>query len=305
MYNVPDQTGRRIVVTGANSGTGKEAAKRLAAAGAEVVLACRSHERALVAHDEIVRLVPQARLEIRQLDLADLASVRRFAEDLRADGRPVHTLVNNAGVMAPPDRLLTRDGFELQWGTNFLGPFALTNLMLPLLLESERPRVATMSSAVAGFGSIRFRDLNWSQRYRPALAYAQSKLGNLLMGLHLAKAADERSWPLLSTIAHPGYTRTNLQAAGAALGSGRDTMLRRLTKVDLVPSQEVETGSEPLLYAAADPTAVSGRYYGPTGRFGSVGPTGEAAIYRRAKGPTLAASLWAVAESLTGTALPG
>lgn len=305
MYMVPAQSGRRIVITGANSGTGKEATRRLAAAGAEIVMACRSAERAEAARVEILQQVPGASLEIRLLDLSSLASIRAFADELIADRRPVHTLINNAGVMTPPERLTTADGFELQWGSNFLGHFALTMRLLPTLLEADRPRVATMSSGMAAFGSINFRDLDWQRNYRPERAYGQSKLGNLLMGLQLAKISTERGWPLTSTIAHPGYTRTNLQSAGAALGGDnrRATLTKRMTDLNVLPAQDVETGTEPLLFAAADPAAVNGTYYGPSGRFGMVGPTAPAKIYRSAEGPSLGSSLWAVAEAATGTSL--
>ncbi|OYO09375.1 short chain dehydrogenase [Enemella evansiae] len=304
MYMVPAQSGRRIVITGANSGTGKEATKRLAAAGAEIVMACRSAERAEAARAEILQQVPGANLEIRLLDLSSLASIRAFADELVADGRPLHTLINNAGVMTPPERLTTADGFELQWGSNFLGHFALTVRLLPTLLQAERPRVTTMSSGMAQLGSINFADLDWQRSYRPERAYAQSKLGNLLMGLQLAKLSTERGWPLTSTMAHPGYTRTNLQSAGAALGgSRRSTLTKRMTDLNVLPAQEVETGTEPLLVAAADPAAVNGGYYGPGGRFGLVGSTAPTKLYRSTEGPTLASSLWAVAEAATGTSL--
>lgn len=305
MYQVPTQQGRRIVVTGANSGTGKEAAKRLAAAGAEVVMAVRTPAKGEQAAAEIRAAVPGAVLDIRRLDLADLASVHAFADSIHHDGRPLHVLINNAGVMAPPDRLTTADGFELQWGSNFLGPFALTNLLLPTLLRADDPRVVTMSSGVAAMGRIHFDDLDWSRRYSPFGAYGQSKLANLLAGLHLAGVAAERGWALRSVVAHPGYTRTNLQTAGASLGSGRPTLMSRFTdRLDVVPSQEVETGAEPLLYATADPGAANGSFHGPSGRFGLIGPTAVQKPYRSAQGPSLARSLWAVAEDLTNTRLP-
>lgn len=305
MYEVPDQSGRRVVVTGANSGTGKEATKRLAAAGAEVVMAVRSLDRGETAAAEIRAAVPDASLEIRRLDLADLGSVRKFAESLISDGRPVHTLINNAGVMTPPSRLTTADGFELQWGSNFLGPFALTNLLLPHLLTADSPRVVTMSSGVAAMGRINFRDLDWERSYSAERAYAQSKLADLLLGMRLADVAAERGWSLVSAMAHPGYTRTNLQTAGAALGSGRPTMMYRLTeRFDHLPSQQPEAGAEPLLFAAADPSTVNGAYYGPNGRFGLVGDTARITIYRAARGPSLATSVWAVAAAATGTDLP-
>ncbi|MET1034684.1 MAG: SDR family oxidoreductase [Arthrobacter sp.] len=303
MYEVPPQAGRRFVVTGANSGTGRESALRLARAGASVVLGVRSPEKGESARASILREVPGADLEVRRIDLADLSSVAAFAAGLVADGRPVDTLVNNAGVMAPPRRMETADGFELQFGTNFLGPFALTNLLIPLLLESPSPRVATMSSAVSHIGKVRFGDLNWERGYRPMLAYAQSKLGNLLMALRLAEAAAAQGSPLMSTLAHPGYTRTNLQMAGASLGRDRP---RRSLPVEWggLRAQDVRTGAEPLLFAAADPGAAQGAYYGPSGPLGMAGPTRQTDLPRSARGATLAGSLWAVAEDLTGTRLP-
>ncbi|GAA2818729.1 SDR family oxidoreductase [Crossiella cryophila] len=303
MYQVPDQSGRRIVVTGANSGTGKEATARLAAAGARVVMAVRTPAKGEAARAEILARVPSARLEVRRVDLADLGSVRAFARELLEQGEPVHTLVNNAGVMAPPSRMTTADGFELQFGSNFLGPFVLTNLLLPLLLRADSPRVATMSSGTANFGRIHFDDLQFAGRYRPNLSYAQSKLANLLMARHLAAVATERGWDLLSTSAHPGYTRTNLQRSGPNLGRARQRTLFR-GDFTLLPSQGVTQGTEPLLFAAADPAAEQGAYYGPR-HLGLVGPTIKAGLPRSTRGVDLAASLWSVAERLGGASLPG
>ena len=196
MYAVPDQAGKLIVVTGANSGTGKEATRRLVAAGAHVVMAVRTVAKGEQAREEILATHPGAWLEVRRIDLADLASVAEFADGLIADGTPVDVLINNAGVMAPPTRMTTADGFELQFGSNFLGPFALTVRLLPLVLAAQAPRVVTMSSGVAGYGRIRFDDLQWKRGYRPNLAYAQSKLADLMLTLHLADlAARERLEP--------------------------------------------------------------------------------------------------------------
>jgi NAD(P)-dependent dehydrogenase (short-subunit alcohol dehydrogenase family) len=301
MYTVPDQTGRLAVVTGGNSGTGKEAARRLAAAGARVVLAVRTPAKGEQARDEILARHPRARLEVRRVDLADLASVREFAERLTADGTPLDLLLNNAGVMAPPTRMTTADGFELQFGSNFLGPFALTVLLLPLLLAARAPRVATMSSGTASYGRISFDDPQWEhRRYSPNLSYAQSKLADLMLTLHLAAVSRERGWNLLSTGAHPGYTRTNLQTAGASLGRDKPKW-SLLSNMTILPSQEVEQGAEPLLYAATSPDAVQGGYYGPGGRFGLVGPTSTAKVPRRAQDADAAARLWNEAERLTGT----
>jgi NAD(P)-dependent dehydrogenase (short-subunit alcohol dehydrogenase family) len=315
MYAVPEQAGKLIVVTGANSGTGREAVRRLAGAGAHVVMAVRTVAKGERAREEILAGphngdLAGARLEVRRVDLADLASVEEFADGLIADGRPVDVLVNNAGVMAPPARLATADGFELQFGSNFLGPFALTMRLLPLVLAAPAPRVVTMSSGVASYGRIRFDDLQWTRGYRPNLAYAQSKLADLMMTLHLAELATRNGWNLMSNGAHPGFTRTNLQTAGASLGRERPKRTPfngfGLLPPDftLMPSQEAAMGAEPLLYAAADPGAVNGGYYGPSRWFGLVGPSADARPPRRARDAATAARLWAEAERLTGTALP-
>ncbi|MFJ1596521.1 SDR family oxidoreductase [Streptomyces sp. NPDC088261] len=303
MYTVPDQTGKTAVVTGANSGTGKEAARRLAAAGARVIMAVRTPAKGERARAEIVADQPGAELEVRRLDLADLGSVQEFADGVLADGK-LDLLVNNAGVMAPPTRMVTADGFELQFGSNFLGPFALTLRLLPALLAAPAPRVATMTSGTAGYGRVRFDDLQWERRrYSANMTYAQSKLADLMLAVRLADVARERGWNLLSAAAHPGYTVTNLQSSGASLGRDRPkrSMLNSLT---FLPKQGVETGAEPLLYAATSPDAEGGMFYGPGGRFGLVGPTAPLRVPGRARDTTANERLWARAEELTGVALP-
>ena len=242
---------------------------------------------------------------MRILDLASLASVQTFADDLARDLTHLDTLINNAGVMTPPSRFETADGFELQLGTNYLGPFALTNRLLPLLLAAPAGRVTTMSSGMAAVGRIRFDDLQWTRRrYSPTRSYAQSKLADLLLARHLAHVSQQRGWALRSNAAHPGFTQTNLQTAGASLGS--DTVRHSsIGNLPFVPSQLPPEGAEPMLFAAADPRAVEDGYYGPTGRFGLVGPTGPVRLSRRMRDDDTAARLWAVAQDLTGTALPG
>ena len=305
MYVVPDQAGKLVVVTGANSGTGKEAARRLAEAGADVVMAVRAEAKGEQAREEILARHPGARLQVRRVDLADLASVREFADAMLADGMPVDALLNNAGVMAPPARMTTADGFELQFGSNFLGPFALTVRLLPLILAAANPRVVTMSSGLASIGRIDFDDLQWERRrYRANPAYAQSKLADLLLAEHLAAVATERDWTLMSMAAHPGFTRTNLQMSGPNLGRDKAKRSPYLFATRLgLPSQGVEQGAEPMLFAATSPDAVSGGYYGPSGRFGLVGPTALARPPRRARDLALAARLWTEAERLTDVTL--
>jgi NAD(P)-dependent dehydrogenase (short-subunit alcohol dehydrogenase family) len=304
MYSVPDQSGRRVVITGANSGTGLEATRRLAAAGAHVIMGVRTVAKGEQARDGILAQQPQAQLEVRRVDLADLASVAEFADGLLAEGTPLDLLVNNAGVMAVPTRMTTADGFELQFGSNFLGPFALTARLLPLLLAAPAPRVITMSSGVASMGRIRFDDLQSSRRYSANSAYSQSKLADLMLTEHLAALATERGWNLLSTAAHPGFTQTNLQTAGPSLGRDKPPLTPMRVVSRMLPSQQVDTGTEPLLYAATSPDAVNGGYYGPGGRFGLVGPTVTARVPRRARDAATAARLWAEAERLTGVSLP-
>src|SRR3984885_10983185 len=304
MYAVPDQAGKLIVVTGANSGTGKEATRRLAAAGARVVMAVRTVAKGEQARDEILARQPGAQLEVRRIDLADLGTVKEFADGLIADRTPVDVLINNAGVMAPPTRMTTADGFELQFGSNFLGPFALTMRLLPLVLSAPAPRVVTMSSGVASYGRIRFDDLQWERRYSPNLSYAQSKLADLMMTLHLAGRAAHNGWSLISNGAPPGFTRTNLQTAGASLGRDAPKRTPFNASFNPLPSQDVEQGAEPLLYAAADPAAANGVYYGPSRWFGLVGPTTVIRPPHRARDAATAARLWSEAEHLTGVLMP-
>ncbi len=305
MYVVPDQTGTLAVVTGANSGTGKEATKRLAAAGARVVMAVRTVAKGEAARAEILAEHPHAQLEVRRIDLADLASVQEFADGLTADEPHLDLLVNNAGVMMPPTRMTTKDGFELQFGSNFLGPFALTLRLLPLILAAPKPRITTMSSGAANGGRIRFDDLQWEHRYSSVAAYAQSKLADLMFSNHLAQLATDRGWPLLSNGAHPGFTRTNLQSTGPSLGRDKPSRwMDLLMRFAPLPSQDVEIGTEPLLFAATSPDAKPGAYYGPSGRFGMVGPTKLVTATKRSLDPEANARLWRTAEELTGVSLP-
>ncbi|MEU4603950.1 SDR family oxidoreductase [Kribbella sp. NPDC023972] len=306
MYVVPAQTGKLAVVTGANSGTGKEATKRLAAAGARVVMAVRTVAKGEAARAEILAEYPDAQLEVRRIDLADLASVHEFSDGLIADEPHLDLLVNNAGVMMPPRRMTTVDGFELQFGSNYLGPFALTLRLLPLVLAAPAPRIATMSSGAANVGRIQFDDLQWERRrYRAVGTYAQSKLANLIFSTHLAQVAADRGWNLLSVGAHPGFTRTNLQTAGASLGRDKPSLVSRLGyRFNPLPTQGVETGTEPLLFAATDPSVKSGEYYGPAGFGGLVGPTKLVKPTGRALDPAANARLWSESERLTGVSLP-
>lgn len=297
---IPDQTGTLTVITGANSGIGLGAAHRMAAAGAEVVLAVRNAAKGSAAASEIKAAHPDAVVSVETLDLSSLDSVAAFADRLLEHGRPIDILINNAGVMMPPGRHTTADGFELQFGTNHLGHFALTGRLLPLLRKANAPRVVTLSSSAARIGRINFDDLQGERRYRPTGAYGQSKLANLLFALELDRRSANNGWGIRSSAAHPGATHTNLQTTGPLMGkaSGRDGLAMRIGK--LLPIwQEVPQGCLPTLYAATSPDAVAGGYYGPDGPFEARGLPAPAKIPSRARDEQAAARLWRVSEELT------
>ncbi|MFE9689952.1 SDR family oxidoreductase [Micromonospora sp. NPDC005806] len=305
-FTVPDQSGQLAVVTGANSGIGLETARRLAAAGAEVILAVRNTGKGSAAAADLRAGTPGVRLRVEELDLSRLASVADFAGRLTAHGRPVDLLVNNAGVMAVPTRHTTADGFELQFGTNHLGHFALTGRLLPLLVAARRPRVVTLSSGTHHFGRIDFDDLQGERRYRAQRAYAQSKLATLMFADELQRRSDRHGWGLLSNAAHPGATRTNLQSAGPSLGRGR-TEIPFSTRLTMqIPGfwQDVDQGALPTLYAATSPGAIGGEYYGPDGPFGLTGQPAVAGKSRRARDASVAERLWRESERLTGVTYP-
>jgi NAD(P)-dependent dehydrogenase (short-subunit alcohol dehydrogenase family) len=292
---IPDQSGRRAVVTGANSGLGLQIARQLAHHGAAVTLAVRDTARGEEAADRIRADAPQAALEVARLDLADLASVREFAAGWSG---ALDLLVNNAGVMALPRRT-TADGFEMQLGTNHLGHFALTGLLLPALLERPGARVVTMSSGAHQMGRIRFDNLQGERHYQRWLAYGQSKLANLLFAFELARRAAMADRDLTSVAAHPGYAATNLQSQGARMdGSRAKAFVAELG--NRLFAQSDAQGALPALYAATMPDVAGGEYFGPDGIGGSRGYPTRAQTTKAARDPDLAARLWDVSEELTG-----
>lgn len=293
-----DLKGRRCVVTGASSGLGEATVRELARQRASVILAVRSRDRGEAALARLRAEVPGADLEVRLVDLSSLASVRALVEGLNTEGHPLDLLVNNAGIMRPRRRQVSADGFELQFATNYLGPFSLTLGLLPLLLKANAPRVVTVTSTAATTGSIHFDDLQFERRYRPFAAYAQSKLADLLFAERLATIAVERDWPLSSMAAHPGFARTNLFSAGASIGRARPR--RSILESRFLPAQSAEAGAEPLLLAATSPLAGNGAYYGPSRLFQSRGPATLVRLPRSARDPALAERLWRVSEQLTG-----
>ncbi|GAB2474838.1 SDR family NAD(P)-dependent oxidoreductase [Jatrophihabitans fulvus] len=284
--DIADQDGRTFVVTGANSGLGAAAARRLAEHGAHVVLACRNTDKGEAAAARMSPRTPGS-VTVRRLDLADLASVRAFADDLG----PVDVLVNNAGIMAVPQGR-TADGFESQVGTNFLGHFALTGLLLPTL----RDRVVTLSSGAHRIGRIALDDLNWERRrYRRWGAYGQSKLADLMLALELARRLERDGSPLRSVAAHPGYAATELQSHTETF---QDAVMGLANRVI---AQDADHGAIPTLYAATSPDAANGGYYGPSGPGEIRGAHPRpAATSRAARDEQVARRLWDRASELTG-----
>lgn len=306
---VPDLRGRFAVVTGANSGLGFGVAKRLAAAGAEVVMAVRDGAKGERAVAEIRREVSHAKLAISQLDLSSLDSVAALGERLTADGRPIDILINNAGVMAPPQRQQTRDGFELQFGTNHLGHFALTGHLLPLLRDAESARVVTVSSIAATQGKLDFGDVNAERDYRPMYSYGVAKLAQLMFAVELDRRSRLGGWGLLSNAAHPGLSKTNL-LSGASYGRAKPTVQARFTRLTwrVLPFMwlEVDEGIKPALFAAVSPDAQGGRYYGPRGFYETArGGVTFARVPRLARSEADMAQLWQLSERLSGVGYPG
>ncbi|GAA1288332.1 SDR family oxidoreductase [Saccharothrix xinjiangensis] len=303
---IPALSGKRAVITGASDGMGLGIATRLAAAGAEVVMPVRNPRKGEVAITTIRRAVPGAEVSLRSLDLSSLESVRALGDALREEGRPIHLLINNAGVMRPPNRQTTADGFELQLGTNHLGHFALVGHVMPLLRDG-RARVISQVSVAARRGGINWDDLNWERGYRGMRAYGQSKIALGLFGLELNRRSTAHGWGITSTIAHPGVAPTSLLAARPELGRGQDVpqvrLIRALSARGILLGT-VETAALPALMAATDPDAKPGALYGPSGPGNLGGPPAEQRLYPPLRGAEDAARVWRVSEELTKTAFP-
>ena len=297
---VPDLTGKLAVVTGASDGLGLGLADRLARAGAEVILPVRNPAKGAAALARIRAANPGATVSTRTLDLASLDSVAALGQTLRAEGRPIDILINNAAVMAPATRHTTDDGLELQFGTNHLGHFALVAHLLPLL-RAGHARVTTMSSFGARNAQLDWDDLQSERKYAPMRAYGQSKLAIMLFALELDRRSRAAGWGLVSNVAHPGLTATNLQASGPNLGrakqSSMDRWFKRLSRVGF-GVQTIETGVLPALYAATSPDAKGGAFYGPAGLAHLTGGATEQAVYRPARDTAAAEKIWASSERL-------
>jgi NAD(P)-dependent dehydrogenase (short-subunit alcohol dehydrogenase family) len=293
--DMPSQRGRTIVVTG-TGGLGYEDALALARAGADVIVAGRNPARGAEAVARIKVDVPGATIAFEALDLASLASVEAFGRRLAATQERVDVLVNNAGVMTPPRRQTTADGLELQFGTNYLGHFALTAHLLPLLTKGRNPRVVTLSSVAARQGAIDFDDLQSERAYKPMAAYAQSKLACLIFALELQHRSDLAGWDIASIAAHPGVSRTDLlhNAPGRFSPQG---LIRSLLPFLFQPAAQ---GALPTLFAATAPTAHPGGYYGPHRLSETRGHPTEARTPKAALDAPVADRLWRVSEELAG-----
>jgi NAD(P)-dependent dehydrogenase (short-subunit alcohol dehydrogenase family) len=291
--DIPDQTGKVAIVTGANSGIGYETALVLAQKGATVVMACRSLPKAEVAADEIRQANPSGSVEVMKLDLGDLDSVREFVTAFQERYDRLDMLINNAGIMVPPYGK-TAQGFETQFGVNHLGHFALSGLLLDTLLQTAQSRIVTVSSGAHNFGSIDFDDLNWERKaYQASPAYGQSKLANLLFTYELQRKLAAAGKDTIAVAAHPGWTETNLQQH-----SGVASFLNPMF------AQSQPMGALPTLMAATDPKVQGGDYYGPAGFMEMNGNPTKVDSNKRSKDQTVAARLWQVSEEAVGVTYP-
>ena len=302
---VPDLSGKRAVLTGGSDGIGLVLARRLAAAGADLVLPVRNLGKGQAAAAEIRARFPQARITVQQLDLSSLDSVAAFAAALVAEGRPVDVLVANAGVMTPPERRTTADGFELQFGTNHLGHVALVAGLLPLL-RAGRARVTTQLSVAANSGAVHWDDLQWERAYDARRAYSSSKIAAGLFALELQRRSEAAGWGISSNVSHPGVAPTNLLAARPEIGRPTESreirLIRRLSRWGILGTPE--TAALPALLAATSPDAAGGRFYGPS-RFQHLsGAPAEQPLYRRLRSAEDAKRIWQVSEQLAGVSFP-
>lgn len=303
---IPDLRGRRAVVTGGSDGIGLRIATRLAAAGAEIVLPVRNPAKGDAAASVIRDAAPGVRVRLAALDLSSLDSVAAFGASMHAEGHPIHLLVNNAGVMTPPERQTTADGLELQFGTNHLGHFALVGHLLPLL-RAGRARVTSQISVAANQGAINWDDLAWERSYNGARAYSQSKIAFGMFGLELDRRSERHGWGITSNLAHPGVAPTSLLAARPELGRAADT--RGVRVIRWASARGIllgtpETAALPALYAATSSEARARRLYGPKGLGHLGGAPAEQPIYSRLRSETDAARIWRLSEELTGVVFP-
>lgn len=302
---LPDLTGKRALVTGASDGMGLVMAQRLAAAGAEVIVPVRNRRKGEAALAAIRAAAPSATVTLRDLDLSSLATVAALGETLRREGDPVHILINNAGVMTPPARQTTADGFELQFGTNHLGHVALVAELLPLL-RAGRARVVSQISVAARSGSINWDDPNWERGYDGMKAYSQSKIAFGLFGLELHRRSVAGDWGITSVLSHPGVAPTSLLAARPELGRTGDTrevrVIRWLSAHGILAGT-VESAGLPALLAATSSEARGGTLYSPKGLGRTSGAPAEQPLYPTLRSESDAARMWDLSLRLTKTSI--
>lgn len=288
---IPDQKGRIIFITGANSGIGYETARALAQKNATVIMACRSLSKANEAKANIQKEIPKADLVVLELDLSDLASIHKCVETFKKSYDKLDVLINNAGVMATPYSK-TKQGFEMQIGTNYLGHFALSGLLLPLLYKVQGSRIVTLSSVGAKYGKIDLKDImSEHKKYKKYDVYSQAKLANLVFGLELARRLKAANSKTISIAVHPGGSPTNLQKTSGFL------MKHILTPL---LSQSADKAALPSLRAATDPKVLNGTYWGPTGFMNLKGYPGQAEVPKQANDTETGEDLWVMGEKLTG-----
>ena len=301
--DIPSQAGRLAIVTGATGGLGFETALGLARAGAEVILAARNEDKGKAALARIRSAYPAAKVDFEKLDLASLASVRAFTERIAAQRPAVDLLINNAAVMALPTRQTTADGFEMQFGTNYLGHFALTLQLLPALRRGQSPRVVNLSSLAHRRSTINFNDLQAEHKYSPMGAYGQSKLAMLMFAFELQQRSEEGNWGLISNSAHPGWARTDIMTNGPS-NAGLNGLLWSIPKlIFAVFAQTAAQGALPILYAATAAEARGGAYYGPNGSGERKGLPAPSWVAPQAMDTAAAAKLWEISEKLTGVSV--
>lgn len=305
--DLPDLNGTRAVVTGGSDGFGAVIATELAGAGADVILPVRNTGKGNAVAARIREQHPDAQVSLQHLDLSSLESVRAFGETMQDLGDPIHVLINNAGLMTPPEREETTDGFELQFGTNHLGHFALVGHLLPLL-RAGRARVVSQTSIAASRGGINWADPNWTQSYHGMRAYRQSKIAVGLFGIALQQHSTAGNWGITSVLAHPGVAPTGLLAARPEMGRERDTISARLLRAAGRRGFLVGTphsGALPALLAATSPDVETGRVYGPSGPGHMGGGPGLQDLPRTMRSPEDAERLWQLSEDLTDVLFPG
>lgn len=283
------------VVTGSTEGIGFEVAKALTTAGWTVVMLGRNSQKGTESIAKIKKTNSNAKISFEKLDLADLSSIEAFAKKMIEIGLAINLLINNAGVMTPPKRLETKDGFELQFGTNYLGHFALTAQLLPLLRKIKGARIVTLSSIAAREGKINFDDLQSKSSYKPMEAYGQSKLADLMFAFELQRQSDENNWGIMSIAAHPGVSRTNLLITGAGRWSVMGMARTFLPFLFQKPSQ----GALPTLFAATSPVAKGGSYYGPDKMGETRGFPTLSKVPTQAEDRDVASKLWKVSLKLS------